>query len=70
MIDDRLMLLVMLSENSYDILNIDRQSQSDQHFPVQELEVIQEDLGSGYTTVRTASGEFGFLPTTSLIFQS
>ena len=35
----------------------------------QELEVVQEDLGSGYTTVRKIdSGEYGFLPTTSLIF--
>jgi len=35
----------------------------------EELEVVQEDLGSGYTTVRKIqSGEYGFLPTTSLIF--
>jgi len=34
----------------------------------EELEVVQEDLGSGYTTVRKIdSGEYGFLPTTSLI---
>ena len=36
---------------------------------LQELEVVQEDLGSGYTTVRKIdSGDYGFLPTTSLIF--
>ena len=64
-------MLLMLIEFSYDIVNIDCQSQSEVRstFSLQELEVIQEDLGSGYTTVRTASGEFGFLPTTSLIFQ-
>ena len=37
-------------------------------YSYQELEVVQEDLGSGYTTVRKIdSGEYGFLPTTSLI---
>ena len=34
----------------------------------EELEVIQRDLGSGYTAIRTAAGLYGFLPTTSLIF--
>ena len=35
----------------------------------EELEVIQRDLGSGYTAIRKIStGEYGFLPTSSLIF--
>jgi len=35
----------------------------------EELEVIQKDLGSGYTAIRKIStGEYGFLPTSSLIF--
>jgi len=35
----------------------------------EELEVIQRDLGSGYTAIRKISnGEYGFLPTSSLVF--
>jgi len=36
----------------------------------EEVDVLQRDLGSGYTTIRQpATGDIGFIPTTSLIFQ-
>ena len=35
----------------------------------EEVEVLQRDLGSGYTTIRQSdSGYTGFIPTSSLIF--
>ena len=33
----------------------------------EELDVVQEDLGSGYTAVRRTTGEHGFVPTTSIV---
>jgi len=36
----------------------------------EEVDVLQRDLGSGYTAIRQpATGNIGFIPTTSLIFQ-